>query len=241
MARPQRRGDLVVELGSELGALEQEQPGRRPAELAGDHQELPGPGARAADEPARIARSDHRHSEQQGGRRGDVATGDRDPMQGRHLRQPIGELEQLGFAAVLRHAELDVGLARFGPHRREVRQRHREPLSAHLPQAERRDPEVDALHQRVDSGHAGAVADRDRRIVAAAEHERGRDVGRAGEGDPLADRRDQLELIAHVDIQPRRRGQGRGYGWTPPLRFGSTPPSAPGSGIGAGSWPAPGA
>ena len=44
--------------------------------------------------------------------------------------EAVGELEQLRLVAVLGDPELDVGLARGGAHRREVRERDRERLVA---------------------------------------------------------------------------------------------------------------
>ena len=103
---------------------------------------------------------------------------------------------------------------------------------------------MDALDQRVDAGRGRPVADGDRRVVAASQHERLGTVG-AGVGDPLADRGDQLELAAHGE-RPRlvridaagaagRRAAaatGRDVAGVRRVRR---------SGVGAGSWPAPGA
>ena len=48
----------------------------------------------------------------------------------------------------------------------------------------------------------------DRGVVAAAEDQRRRALRATGRSDPVADRRDQLELTAHADIEPRRRRGG---------------------------------
>ena len=98
--------------------------------------------------------------------------------------------------------------------------------------------EVDAVDDGVDRGGGRTARRGHRGIVAAADQHplAGRGTRRR---DPLAEQVDQLELAAHrAELTSGR------YGATPPPPPGRSPPPPPGfppSGVGSGSWPAPGA
>ena len=152
LAPAQRGGDLRLEAGGQLRALEQEQPGGRAAELAGHGHHVAGARAGAGDELARGGRlADRGHGDDQRRRPGDVAPGHRHTVLGGDLGHAVGELQELGFGARLRHPELDVGLGGRRPHRGQVGERDGERLAAHLAELERRQLEVHPLDQGVDA------------------------------------------------------------------------------------------
>ena len=185
------------ERGGRQGLVFDQQESRRgTSQLSRHDQDIPGTGAAAGDEVLGAGRvAGHGHGEGEDRRPGQVAAGDRRAGLGRDRRHPLAQLEQLRLAHALGRAEHDVGLARLCPHRRQVRERGGERLAADLAQRGGLAAEVDALDQRVDRGRDRAARHRDRRVVAAAEHE-----ARARRRQPLAKQRQQLELTHGATI-----------------------------------------
>ena len=159
----------------ELGAVEQQQAGRRPAELAGDDHDVPRLGAGARDELIRRAGvADHGHRQEQDRRPGHVAADDRHPVRRRGCREARAEVHRPRLVQVGGDAQLHVCLTRGSAHRGEIGEGGRERLVANGPERGRLPAEVDALDERIDRrrGHAGRLGDG--RVIAASDHDRAR-------------------------------------------------------------------
>ncbi|MBV9607387.1 MAG: hypothetical protein JO027_19895 [Solirubrobacterales bacterium] len=183
-----RPGGLV-----ETGArpvFEQRQPGSRASQPAGDAHPIAGPRPVPSDQLVRVVRpADHGERHRESGGAGDVATGDHHADV---LGQGVGALHERGrrlgpeAAGQPKH---QVGLARSGAHRGQVRHGAGQRAVPDLLRAQLIGAEVDAVNHGIDRGHRVAVSPDHRRVVAdRADHAAARAPQQGLE------RADQLEL-----------------------------------------------